>query len=153
MRIEYVLQDDVFTSLRTFLKRGGKAGDIEMMSVEAIPGTGQSPLNIIKFIVDTGEVDDYGKSITERKIIVDNIYERRSDKMLNVFPYNLDKNITITGTDIQYEFYHTPSVEQYFKEKYYDEILMMLCKLGNLDKEHVDEQEIIIAMIKEIIEK
>ena len=98
-------------------------------------------------------MDDYGKPITERKIIVDKIYERRSDKMLSIFPYDLDKNITITGTDIQYEFYHTPNVEQYFKEKYHDDILMMLHKLIGLDKEHKDEYEVIFAMIKEIMKR
>lgn len=153
MRVEYVLQDKAFTSLRTFLKRGGKAGDIEMMSIEAIPGTNQSPLNIIKFIIDSGSVDDYGKPVLEKQIIVDNIYEKRSDKMFGIFPYNLDSNITLTGPTIQYEFYHTPSVEQYFKEKYYDDMLGMLHKLGGLDKEHRDEQEIMFAMIKGIIKK
>ena len=153
MRIEYVLQDEVFTSLRTFLKRGGKAGDIEMMSVEAIPGTEQSPLNIIKFIIDTGKTDDYGKPITDKQIIIDNIYERRCDKMTGMFPYNMDKNITLNNETLQYEFSHTPSIEQYFKEKNYDDVIMTLIKQCKLDPDNKGECEIMISMIKEIIKK
>ena len=150
MRIEYVLQDEKFNELRSFLKKGGQPGDVDMMTVEAIPGTMQSPLNIIRFIVDTGKIDDYGKPITERQIIIDNIYDKRSDRMSGIFPYDLDKNITITGISIQYEFYHTPNVEQYFKEKYYDDITMMLYKLKALDPGHNDDLEVVFTMIREI---
>lgn len=153
MRIEYVLKDSKFNELRSFIKRWDKIGSIDMMCIEAIPGTEQSPLKVIKYITDSGTTDDYGKVIPEMNIIIENTYEKRCDKIFGVFPYNHDKNITLTGPTIQYEFYHTPSVEQYFKEKYYDDMLGMLHKLGGLDKEHVDEQEVIFAMIKEIIKE
>ena len=150
MNVNYVLQDETFSRLRSFLKRGGHIGDTEMMRIDSIPGVEQSPLNIIRLITDTGKVDEYGKAITEKQIIVDDEFNGRCDKMLSVFPYGPDKNIVLTGKAVQYTFDRVESADVYFRNRYYDDILMMLSKLEALDKEHSEEHDMMIEMIKEI---
>ena len=154
MNEDYYLTKERFDELRSFIKGWGKAGSSEMIILEPIPGTGQPRLNIIRYIVNTGKVDDYGKQITDKRfVIIEDYTGGRCETVYNNMAYNLGGNISLTAVSFAYEFIPVDSVETYYKEKYYDDILMKLMKLGALDDEHEEEREMMIMMIKEITKK
>ena len=154
MTEDYYLTREKFNELRTFMKGWGKPGDTAMITLESIPGTEQPKLHIIRYIIDTGDIDDHGKPMSEKRFI---LHENRSlgkcEYMYNAHPVDYSGNISLAGLSIGYEFIPVDSVEEHFKEKYYDEILMKLLKLRGLDKDHEEDHETMILMIKEITKK
>lgn len=150
-RREYIIQKDMFLELRKFLKKSSKSDEAEMMHISAIPGIEQPGLRIIRYVYETDEVDDYGKPITEKRVIID--YDSRfdgSERISTMFVRDSDDFITLDGERTQYQFIPTDSPEQYFKERYYNDILMRLIKLRGMDEGHLGEIETMIEAIKEI---
>lgn len=150
--IECVMLQEDFDKLRSFVNGGGRApGDINIFTIDPIPGVSQPGLRIIRYIYDTKKVDDYGKPIMGKRFIVDHMLDSEgAERIISYFPHDMDKCVSLTGNNVKYKFIPIKSIEQYFIDRYRDEIKMKLISLLGFDKEHKDDYEVMMSMIKEI---